>query len=229
MVRSRLVQEDLLHFITMTSQWAGWRLKSPASRVFTQPFIRAQIKENTKAPRHWSLCGEFRAQMASNAEAVSIWWRHLVLLDESSQPIMKKCRHGVTTETAIVRYGVLWTKSDNPHMISKLQSQSRRSKTSNMFPCGLYQWLSARLQYLQCVSNEINSSSINLVGLRAMVYWQNPYGKGRNCSVSWWRHQMETFSALLALCEGNPPMVSPHKGQWRGALMCFFYLRLNKR
>ena len=36
-----------------------------------------------------------------------------------------------------------------------------------------------------------------------------------------WRHQMETFSALLALCEGNhrSPVDSPHKGQWRGALM----------
>ena len=32
---------------------------------------------------------------------------------------------------------------------------------------------------------------------------------------TWWRHQMETFSALLAICAGN----SPHKGQWRGALM----------
>ena len=45
--------------ITMASQWVGWRLKSPASRLFTQPFIRAQIKENIKAPRHWPLCGEF--------------------------------------------------------------------------------------------------------------------------------------------------------------------------
>ena len=38
---------------------------------------------------------------------------------------------------------------------------------------------------------------------------------------SWWRHQMETFSALLAICAGNSPvpMNSPHKGQWRGALM----------
>ena len=27
--------------ITMTSWWARWRLKSPASRLFTQPFIRA--------------------------------------------------------------------------------------------------------------------------------------------------------------------------------------------
>ena len=34
----------------------------------------------------------------------------------------------------------------------------------------------------------------------------------------WWRHQMETFSALLALCAGSP-VNSPHKGQWRGALM----------
>ena len=34
--------------------------------------------------------------------------------------------------------------------------------------------------------------------------------------ATWWRHQMETFSALLAICAGN---YSPHKGQWRGALM----------
>ena len=26
-----------------------------------------------------------------------------------------------------------------------------------------------------------------------------------NTSISWWRHQMETFSALLAICAGNSP------------------------
>ena len=38
---------------------------------------------------------------------------------------------------------------------------------------------------------------------------------------SWWRHQMETFSALLAVCAGNSPVTGsfPHKGQWRGVLM----------
>ena len=36
---------------------------------------------------------------------------------------------------------------------------------------------------------------------------------------SWWRHQMETCSALLAICAGNSPVNSPRKGQWRGALM----------
>ena len=39
-------------------------------------------KKNIKAPRHWPLCGnspgtgEFPAQMASNVENGSIWWRH---------------------------------------------------------------------------------------------------------------------------------------------------------
>ena len=44
--------------------------------------FKLQIKENIKASRHW-LCegnspvtGEFLAQRASNAENVSIWWRH---------------------------------------------------------------------------------------------------------------------------------------------------------
>ena len=37
----------------------------------------------------------------------------------------------------------------------------------------------------------------------------------------WWRHQMETFSAFLMLCEGNPPITDgfPSQGQWCGALM----------
>ena len=37
----------------------------------------------------------------------------------------------------------------------------------------------------------------------------------------WWRHQMESFSASLALCAGNSPVPvnSPHKGQWRENLM----------
>ena len=58
------------------------RLKSPASPLFTQSFIQTQVKENIKTPRHWPLCGEyagnspgtgeFPAQMASNAENVSI-------------------------------------------------------------------------------------------------------------------------------------------------------------
>ena len=40
---------------------------------------------------------------------------------------------------------------------------------------------------------------------------------GHFLSQPWWRHQMETSSALLAICAGNSPVT--HKGQWRGALV----------
>ena len=45
--------------IIVTPLSARWRLKSPASRLFAQPIIPAQIKENIKAPRHWPLWGKF--------------------------------------------------------------------------------------------------------------------------------------------------------------------------
>ena len=52
-----------------------------------------------------------------------------------------------------------------------------------------------------------------------------PFSRGGDvlklCIFPWWRHQMETFSALLASCAGNSPVPVnfPHKGQWRAALM----------
>ena len=49
----------LFCYITMTSLWVRWRLKSPASPVFVQLLVLVQIKDNTKLPRHWSLCEEF--------------------------------------------------------------------------------------------------------------------------------------------------------------------------
>ena len=69
---------------SLQCQWARWHLKSPASQLFTQPFIQTQIRENIKAPCHWPLCGnspvtgEFSTQRASNAENISLWWCHPV-------------------------------------------------------------------------------------------------------------------------------------------------------
>ena len=57
-------------------------LKSPVSPLFHQPFVRAQIKQNIRAPRRRPLLGEltddqwFPHTKASNAENVSICWRH---------------------------------------------------------------------------------------------------------------------------------------------------------
>ena len=62
-------------------------LKSPATPLFAQLFVQAQIKENIKV-RVTGLCegistvtGEFPAQKASNAENVSIGWSHYLTKD----------------------------------------------------------------------------------------------------------------------------------------------------
>ena len=50
-----------------------------------------------------------------------------------------------------------------------------------------------------------------------------PWGLSNTVAIinTWWRHPMETFSALLAIVRGihRSPVNSPHRGQWRGALM----------
>ena len=48
---------------------------------------------------------------------------------------------------------------------------------------------------------------------------------------SWWRHQMETFSALLAICEGNSPVPGefPTQRPVTRSFDVFFDLRLHKR
>ena len=51
----------------------------------------------------------------------------------------------------------------------------------------------------------------------------------QNCP--WWRHQMETFSALLALCEENSPVTGevPSQKPVSRSFDVFYDLRLNKR
>ena len=74
--------------------------------------------------------------------------------------------------------------------------------------------------------------SWGIAGLYAVLnYWcqnkmQTPFS-----AVSWWRHQMETFSALLALCAGNSPVTGefPSQRPVTRSFDVFFDLRLNKR
>ena len=48
---------------------------------------------------------------------------------------------------------------------------------------------------------------------------------------TWWRHQMETFSALLAICAGNSPVTCefPSQRPVTRSFGVFFDLLLNKR
>ena len=70
--------------------------------------------------------------------------------------------------------------------------------------------------YLNLIEFVYTSTGSKFVVMRGTL------GFGPYINVSWWRHQMETFCALLTICAGNShrsPVNSPHKGQWRRALM----------
>ena len=80
----------------------------------------------------------------------------------------------------------------------------------------------------------VNRTLNNLLLYRQYAYWDmNEYflNWGWSCLVKWWRHQMETFSALLAFCQGNSPVNDefPSQRPVTRSFDAFFDLRLNKR
>ena len=63
-----------------------------------------------------------------------------------------------------------------------------------------------------------------------LVKWATGERLENKKHTTWWRHQMETFSALLAICAGNSPVPGEFPTQrpvTRSFDVC--YLRLNKR
>ena len=91
---------------------------------------------------------------------------------------------------------------------------------------GTYSWVQRRCNTLHnCVKSLCDKTALFVI-IRENTPFVVPWMvytmvRRHGNALSWWRHQMETFSALLALCAGNSPVPvnSPHKGQWRGALM----------
>ena len=75
---------------------------------------------------------------------------------------------------------------------------------------------------------------LNIGGLMASVFFEFIILKLRASlafKLTWWRHEMETFSALLALCAGNSPVAGefPAQRPVTRSFDVFFDLRLNKR
>ena len=62
-----------------------------------------------------------------------------------------------------------------------------------------------------------------------VTYWDT-YIKFTDYRTPWWRHRMETFSALLAICAGNSPVPGEFSAQRPVTrnIDVFFDLRLNK-
>ena len=109
-------------------------------------------------------------------------------------------------------------------MPGKLQNLRSFSKIPLCYPytgATVNQWLmTASISVNVETIPPIQESSLNNNSCAcALKYW------------SWWRHQMETFSALLAICAGNSPVPGEFPAQ-RPVTRSFdvlFDLRLNKR
>ena len=96
--------------------------------------------------------------------------------------------------------------------------------------------------YFGCISNSIE---ISLVGKALSIiskFWLSCVSKFclkaypfyliyLENITTWWRHQMETFSALLVLCAGNSPVTGefPSQRPVTRSFDLFFALRLNTR
>ena len=63
------------------------------------------------------------------------------------------------------------------------------------------------------------------------IHWSTPWCQLCRYCWLWWRHQMETFSALLAICAGNSPVSGEFPAQRPATVSfdVFFDLRLNIR
>ena len=87
-----------------------------------------------------------------------------------------------------------------------------------MVHCGI--WDRCTVGFVRLVYSTA-SMALSLLDKRILVFHKEGFRLFLSFWGPWWRHQMEIFSALLAICAGNSPVPvnSPHKSHWRGALM----------
>ena len=113
---------------------------------------------------------------------------------------------------------------------SRLRISSSRdlSKSRNISPCSWRCRNSSSFCLMKRFSLKHSPRKV-LLELALEKFWYS--GLFRPCEGTWWRHQMEIFSALLALCAGNSPVTGEFPSQkpvtW--SFDVFFDMRLNKR
>ena len=97
---------------------------------------------------------------------------------------------------------------------SALAMQSRSLVLSHRYYVSCFMWIKVRLGF-------------------CFHYYCVVFGYSRLevAFSSWWRHQIETFSALLALCPGNSPVTGefPAQRPVPRSFDVFFYVPPNKR
>ena len=86
--------------------------RSPAPRLFTQPFIQTQSKENINAPRHWRLCGESTGdphKWLVTRKMFPFWWRH------HEQDETTRMERTIAKQSTKMEYALATTVIDSPY------------------------------------------------------------------------------------------------------------------
>ena len=97
---------------------------------------------------------------------------------------------------------------------------SSTSRACEVWVSAMSIWVYISNKYLWSWSSRLNAMMV-IDSWRAEFFYRK----------TWWRHQMETFSALLTLGEGNPSITGefPSQRPVTRSFDVFFDLRLNKR
>ena len=124
-------------------------------------------------------------------------WDRLIFITEI--PVVLKCRIYIYIYILIYIYIEM-----APSLLTKHQISTKDTRAQTMFTLPPSRW---RHLVYECCNVQLSSQLGHWLLLIISV-------------IAWWCHQMDMFSALLALYVGNSPVTvnSPHKGQWRGAL-----------
>ena len=62
-------------------------------------------------------------------------------------------------------------------------------------------------------SHKLGSVRRKLFSWHEVILWSKIFPVSPLIPIAWWRHQMETFSALLALCAGTSPVTGEFRSQ----------------
>ena len=179
--------------------------------VYSTIYSDADLRIHQSSASLAFVWGEFPAQRASYAENVSIWWRHHVFYAIYASWIFT-ILHNYTTD---MKYGFSLCMGNCVHMLwdTLFKRKSPQKEITRIF-YGIY-WSWDFSFYMRLCIPEASQTSEAMMGswltmilrgatdLFKMLTQIRLGNRALYCIVSWWCHQMETFSELLALCVGN--------------------------
>ena len=152
--------------------------------MFTQPFIRAQIKVNIKAPRHWPLCGEFTGDR----------W-----IPRTNGQLRGKCFHLMTSSCLDKHLPQVFHL---PHLCSQLCPSC-----TPFIPNVFNDMFDSRCIFFLIVS-------CFGIGLYWTTSWpMESTIFGHNFPIAWWRHDMETFPVTVDI-GGFPIQRASNATRW---------------